>query len=76
MNRIRVPGAADQRRADRLVSIRSARTAAAANPHWQARFLPDVGHTPQLEVPDVVIDAVRGWLTSHAELRTGRGAAS
>jgi len=76
MNRIRVPVLLISGEQDRLVSIQSARTAAAANPHWQARFLPDVGHTPQLEVPDVVIDAVRGWLTSHAELRTGRGAAS
>jgi pimeloyl-ACP methyl ester carboxylesterase len=76
MNGIRVPVLLIHGEQDRLVSIRSARTAASANPHWQSLFLPGVGHTPQLEVPELVIDAVRGWLTSHAELRTGRGAAS
>ena len=76
MNGIRVPVLLISGEQDRLVSISSARAAAAANPHWQSRFLPGVGHTPQLEVPELVIDAVRGWLTSHAELRTGRGAAS
>ncbi|HEX4247816.1 MAG TPA: alpha/beta hydrolase [Pseudonocardia sp.] len=76
MNRIRVPVLLINGEQDRLVSITSARAAAAANPHWQSQFLPGVGHTPQLEVPEVVIDAVRGWLAGHAELRTGRGAAS
>ena len=76
MNGIRVPVLLISGEQDRLVSITSARAAAAANPHWQTRFLPGVGHTPQLEVPDVVIDAVQEWLSSHAELRTGRGAPS
>ncbi|HEX4362126.1 MAG TPA: alpha/beta hydrolase [Pseudonocardia sp.] len=76
MNGIRVPVLLISGEQDRLVSITSARAAAAANPHWQTRFLPGVGHTPQLEVPEVVIDAVQEWLSGHAELRTGRGAAS
>ena len=61
---------------DRLVSIASARAAAAANPRWESRFLPGVGHTPQLEAPDLVLDAVTGWLDRHPTLRPTRGIAS
>ncbi len=50
---------------DRLVPIAAARTAAAANPKWDTEFLHDVGHTPQLEAPDAVIDAVGRWLDRH-----------
>jgi pimeloyl-ACP methyl ester carboxylesterase len=49
--------------ADRLVSIDAARAAAGRNPHWQVTFLADVGHTPQLEVPDVVVGVVREWMS-------------
>jgi pimeloyl-ACP methyl ester carboxylesterase len=42
--------------------LRSMRQAAARNPRWETVMLPDVGHTPQLEVPDVVIGSVRDWL--------------
>ena len=48
--------------ADRLVPIEAARRVAAANPTWDSLFLPDIGHTPQLETPTVVIDAVTSWL--------------
>jgi pimeloyl-ACP methyl ester carboxylesterase len=48
--------------ADRLVPIAAARQAAAANPRWDSVFLSGVGHTPQLETPELVIDAVAGWL--------------
>ncbi|MFI9384905.1 alpha/beta fold hydrolase [Kutzneria sp. NPDC052558] len=47
---------------DRLVPIAAARRAAAANPTWDSLFLPGVGHTPQLESPATVIDAVSTWL--------------
>jgi pimeloyl-ACP methyl ester carboxylesterase len=50
---------------DRLVPIAAARIAADANPHWDTEFLHDVGHTPQLEKPDAVIDAVERWLDRH-----------
>jgi pimeloyl-ACP methyl ester carboxylesterase len=46
---------------DQLVPLAAMRQAAARNPSWDAVFLPGVGHTPQLEVPDTVIDAIRGW---------------
>jgi len=49
---------------DRLVSIRSAREAAARNPGWRFEVLPDVGHVPQLETPDAVAALVLDWLGS------------
>ncbi|MEO8889415.1 MAG: alpha/beta fold hydrolase [Jatrophihabitantaceae bacterium] len=57
--------------ADRLVPIASAREAAALNPGWDTVFLPGVGHTPQLEIPDLVIDSVAGWLARNPTLTTG-----
>ena len=48
--------------ADRLVPIAAARRVAAANPRWDSLFLPGIGHTPQLETPAAVIDAVSTWL--------------
>ena len=47
---------------DRLVPIAAAREVAAANPTWDTLFLPGVGHTPQLETPALVINAIAGWL--------------
>jgi pimeloyl-ACP methyl ester carboxylesterase len=48
--------------ADRLVPVAAVRQAAARNPEWDTVILPGVGHTPQLEAPDDVTLAVRGWL--------------
>jgi pimeloyl-ACP methyl ester carboxylesterase len=47
---------------DRLVSVRSAREAAARNPHWRLEVVPGVGHVPQLEVPDAVAAHILDWL--------------
>jgi pimeloyl-ACP methyl ester carboxylesterase len=54
--------------ADRLVPFAAAEAAVAANPAWQTLFLPGVGHTPQLETPDLVIDGIRDWLADHPAL--------
>jgi pimeloyl-ACP methyl ester carboxylesterase len=51
---------------DRLVPVAAARAVSAQNPDWEAHFLPGVGHTPQLEVPDQVRARVIPWLESHA----------
>ena len=51
--------------ADRLVPVASLRQAAARNPRWETVILPGVGHTPQLEVPDVVTEVLRDWLGKH-----------
>lgn len=50
---------------DRLVSIAAARVVAAQNPGWETHYLPGVGHTPQLEVPDQVSARVLSWLEAH-----------
>ena len=51
--------------ADRLVPLASMRRAAARNPRWETVILPGVGHTPQLEVPDIVTKELRDWLDRH-----------
>ena len=48
--------------ADRLVPVAAAHIAARANPSWEAVFLPGVGHTPQLEVPDAFVETIAEWL--------------
>lgn len=60
--RIDVPVLLISGEADRLVPIAAARAAAAANPAWDTLFLPGVGHTPQLETPSRVVEAVTSWL--------------
>jgi pimeloyl-ACP methyl ester carboxylesterase len=50
---------------DRLVPIAAARAVAADNPSWETLFLPGVGHTPQLEVPDPVRERMTTWLDDH-----------
>lgn len=46
---------------DRLVDISSARRVAERNPRMQFAVLPDVGHAPQLEVPDRLADILLRW---------------
>jgi pimeloyl-ACP methyl ester carboxylesterase len=47
---------------DRLVSLDSARRAAAVNPGWQFEVLDEVGHVPQLEAPGTTAALITGWL--------------
>ncbi len=47
---------------DRLVNIRAARNAAAANPAWDFRVATGVGHVPMMEVPDWTAAQIRSWL--------------
>ncbi|HEX4246392.1 MAG TPA: alpha/beta fold hydrolase [Pseudonocardia sp.] len=54
---------------DRLVAAESSRAAAAANPRWRTRFLPGVGHMPQAEAPELVLDTMADWLADHPTLR-------
>ncbi len=51
-----------QGRRDRLVDLRAARAVAAANPRIELLELADVGHVPQLEVPEVFLDVATRWL--------------
>ncbi len=62
---VRVPVLLIGGEADRLVPLASMRRAAARNPRWETVILPGVGHTPQLEVPDIVTKELRDWLDRH-----------
>jgi pimeloyl-ACP methyl ester carboxylesterase len=44
------------------VQVAAARETARAHPHWRYTELPDVGHVPQLQVPDRVAKELLGWL--------------
>jgi pimeloyl-ACP methyl ester carboxylesterase len=65
MASVRVPVLLIGGEADRLVPVASTRQAAARNPRWETVILPGVGHTPQLEVPDIVTKTLRDWLGRH-----------
>jgi pimeloyl-ACP methyl ester carboxylesterase len=54
---------------DRLVPVAYARAAVDAHPSWRYRFLPGVGHVPQLEAPDRWLAAVKDWLEEAAPHR-------
>jgi pimeloyl-ACP methyl ester carboxylesterase len=71
MRAVQAPVLLVQGESDRLVSAAAARRAAADNPGWQTCFLDDVGHTPQLEVPERFVDAVSGWLASLPDTASG-----
>jgi pimeloyl-ACP methyl ester carboxylesterase len=47
---------------DRLVPQAFARAAVDRHPAWRYRFLPGVGHLPQLEAPERWLAAVEAWL--------------
>jgi pimeloyl-ACP methyl ester carboxylesterase len=51
---------------DRLVSVASARAAAKTNPGWRFEVADDVGHVPQLEVPDWTAERILDWLATDA----------
>lgn len=47
---------------DRLVPVEAARRAARTFPEWRVAIAHDVGHVPQLEVPEWTLEQVLGWL--------------
>jgi pimeloyl-ACP methyl ester carboxylesterase len=62
--------------ADRLVPVEAARAVARANPEWTFSIAADVGHTPQLEVPDWTARQILAWLAAHPDvLRSAAGSA-
>lgn len=60
---ITAPGLIVQGAEDRLVPEVNARRVADLRPDWTYEVLHDVGHVPQLEVPDLFIRLVTGWLS-------------
>jgi len=53
---------------DRLVPLRTARSVAKAHPTWQFEIAENVGHVPQLEVPEWTARVVREWMRANALL--------
>ena len=51
---------------DRLVPVAAARATAAANPSWRFAVAEDVGHVPQLEVPEWTAEQILDWLATDA----------
>ena len=64
MKAIRVPVLLLHGEKDRLVAIGASRAAAAANPSWRFQVAPDVGHVPQLEVPEWTAARILEWLAT------------
>jgi pimeloyl-ACP methyl ester carboxylesterase len=65
MNRVEPPVLLVHGDRDRLVPVSAARIALAGNPRWEGAILPGVGHTPQLETPELVLEHVTSWLDRH-----------
>jgi pimeloyl-ACP methyl ester carboxylesterase len=62
MASIRVPVLLVHGERDRLVPVAAARDIARRHPSWRYIELPDVGHVPQLQVPDRVAKDVLAWM--------------
>ncbi|MBE3074483.1 MAG: alpha/beta hydrolase [Actinobacteria bacterium] len=64
MKAIRVPVLLLHGERDRLVTIGASRAVAAANPSWRFEVAQDVGHVPQLEVPEWTAERILAWLAT------------
>ena len=62
MASIRVPVLLVHGDRDRLVPVAAARDIARRHPSWRYLELPDVGHVPQLQVPELLAKDVLAWL--------------
>jgi pimeloyl-ACP methyl ester carboxylesterase len=62
LDSVKVPTLVVHGTADRFVPVAFAEAAVRANPEWSYRFLPGVGHAPQLEAPERWLAAVEEWL--------------
>jgi pimeloyl-ACP methyl ester carboxylesterase len=47
---------------DRLIPLEAAEAAAQLRPDWTFEVLEDIGHVPQLEAPDRVVETITRWL--------------
>jgi pimeloyl-ACP methyl ester carboxylesterase len=59
---ITAPGLILQGARDRLVPVEAARALARRRPDWPLEIYEDVGHAPQLEIPERFAASVLGWL--------------
>ena len=51
------------------MDIRASRAVAAANPRFELKELPGVGHVPQLETPEAFVEIALAWLDRRATPR-------
>jgi pimeloyl-ACP methyl ester carboxylesterase len=65
MASIRVPVLLVHGTQDRLVQVAAARDTARRHPDWRYVEMPDVGHVPQLQVPEQLAGEVLAWLREH-----------
>ena len=72
MASIRVPVLLVHGDRDRLVPVAAARDISRRHPAWRYLELADVGHVPQLQVPEKLAAEVVGWLADTAAARTAR----
>jgi pimeloyl-ACP methyl ester carboxylesterase len=61
---VRCPTLVIHGRRDRLVPVGWAEAELRRHPTWRGRFLPDVGHVPQLESPGRWLSEVADWIGS------------
>ena len=59
---------------DRLVPVAAVREVARRHPHWRYRELADIGHVPQLQVPQAVAEELLRWLASDVQTSVARKA--
>jgi pimeloyl-ACP methyl ester carboxylesterase/predicted acylesterase/phospholipase RssA len=59
---------------DRLVPVAAAQALAARRSDWMVKIFENIGHVPQLEVPDAFVETVEGWLRHHGESLLARTA--
>ena len=59
---------------DRLVPVAAVREVARRHPHWRYRELVDIGHVPQLQVPEAVAEELLRWLASDVQTSVARKA--
>lgn len=64
MGKISVPVLLLHGAKDRLVPIAAARAVAKSNPTWRFEVAEDVGHVPQLEVPEWTLGQIHDWMGS------------
>lgn len=68
MNRILQPVLLMHGARDRLIHVGTARSLAAAHPHWTYVEGADKGHTPMLDYPDWVAEEILAWADSHESM--------
>ncbi|MDX3663196.1 alpha/beta hydrolase [Streptomyces sp. ID05-26A] len=65
MAKVRVPVFLMSGDRDRLVNVAAARAVARRFPHWRYDEYANVGHVPQMEIPDVVSERVLAWMDAN-----------